>query len=110
MNALPRWFGEDRKRQNSRSRSQERRRAKERGGRPQAGSGSSWRARQDIKDDKELVQVKYTDKESFPLKGKELVQLFSDANLYGRSPSFEVEFQKHGIRATVTVERIHTRY
>ena len=62
------------------------------GGRRQAGSGSSWRAPQDIKTEDYLVQVKYTDRASFTLKRSEWDSLARDAARAGRDPIMVIEF------------------
>lgn len=100
----PAWWGGKaaRKRQNGRSRRQERKVARDLGGRVQAGSGSSWRARQDVKTDDEMVQVKYTDKDSFTLRAKEWEGIVADALKNGREPAMIVEFPHRHLRLRIT--------
>lgn len=105
---LPPWMGDKaaRRVRNARSGRQERLRASEIGGRVQAGSGSSWRAPQDVVSAEKLEQVKYTDKASFVLKSSELHKVMQDALDLGRSPQMLVDFTSHGLRAVITIERI----
>lgn len=104
MGNLPGWFDKNLEKQNTRSKAQERRIASQTGGRVQAGSGSSWRARQDVKTPGRLIQVKYTDKGSFSLTVKEIRQVQNDAALAGREAGFMVDFAQHGIRAVIHFE------
>lgn len=101
MTDLPNWFGNTRKRQNQRSKKQERNRAKETGGRVQAGSGSSWRAPQDNRTPERLEQIKFTDKSSFTINVKEWLALEADALRDGRDPVFVIDFDKYGVRLEV---------
>ena len=103
---LPHWFDKKLEKQNARSKAQERQIASLLGGRVQAGSGSSWRASQDVKSDEELAQVKYTDKGSFVLKVSEMREVAKDASLAGRMPCMIVDFAQHGVRATITFEEM----
>lgn len=66
---MPEWWGgkADKKHQNARSARQERKIAKETGGKVQPGSGSSPRARGDVKTAEELIEAKFTDRASFVL-------------------------------------------
>lgn len=101
---LPSWFdsGQDRTKQNRRSRAQERGVAKKVGGRVMPGSGSSWRARGDVKSSTHLIEVKYTDKASFPLKKATWQQIERDALKAGKEPALIIDIQ--GLRLVVTAE------
>lgn len=103
---VPAWFsdGQDRPAQNKRSRKQERERAKETGGKVQSGSGSSWRARGDVRTDEALEQLKYTDAASYSLKVSEWEQIERDALSQGREPTLIIEFARHGLR--LKIERL----
>jgi hypothetical protein len=107
---VPPWF-DRRKQQNRRSRTQEKRRAQEIGGRVQPGSGSSRRAPQDVRqklndqDEGRLEQIKYTDKDRITIKVDDLIRLYEDALLHGRDSTYLVDFDNHGIRIAITVER-----
>lgn len=103
---LPKWFENDKQTQNRRSRQQEKKLAKGSGGRVQAGSGSSWRAPQDIKTDEHLVQVKYTDKDSYPLKVLDLIQIATDAYRCGKTPVLIVDFPARRKRAVIHIQEI----
>lgn len=97
------WDGPPaKKRQNARSRAQERRVAKETGGRRQAGSGSSRRAPGDVKTDDELIEVKYTDKDSYRLTEAVWNKVRNDALTHGREPAMIVEFSQSGTRLRIT--------
>jgi hypothetical protein len=99
---LPEWFHKDRERQNTRSRKQERDYAKERQGKVQAGSGSSWRRPQDVQEADSLTQLKFTDKDSFTINVKEWKGIRADALRDGREGKIVIEFSKHGIRLAVS--------
>lgn len=103
---MPAWWesGQDRPRQNRRSRKQERERAKETGGKVQSGSGSSWRARGDVRTEEELEQLKYTDKLAYRLDVREWRAIESDARSQGREPVLIIEFSEHNLRLKVTRE------
>ena len=96
----------DKKKQNRRSQRQERKVAQDVGGRVQAGSGSSWRARGDVRTPDELLEVKYTDKASRSLKVSELKQIKHDALMAGKTPGMIVDFEQHGIRAIIYIEEL----
>lgn len=103
---LPKWMSSKAKlqRQNRRSRNQERQRASEVGGRERAGSGSSWRAPQDVITATHLEQLKYTDHAVAVIKASELNKLDADATNAGKLPRLVVEFKRHGIRLVCDVE------
>lgn len=99
---LPAWWSgkADKKKQNRRSARLERAHAERTGGRVQAGSGSSWRAPEDVVGpiDEEsgegfLDQHKYTDKLQFPIKRAEWDRLRRNALRAGRDPRLVIEFQ-----------------
>lgn len=102
--SLPSWFEKDREKQNARSQAQERKRAKETGGRVSAGSGSSWRSPQDNRTDEHMEQIKYTDRASYSLKMSEWEAIREDALRFGREPRLLIDFEKHGIRLLITEE------
>lgn len=106
MGDLPVWLDDDRRRRNTRSGAQERARAAEIGGRVQAGSGSSWRAPQDVHNATHMEQIKFTDQKSYSLTAKELRQLLEDALRAGKDPRMVIDFQKYGIRAIIEVETL----
>lgn len=108
MTDLPRWWDE-RKDRNRRSRRQEKRIAKESGSRVQAGSGSSWRAPQDIKGDEHLTQVKFTDRASYRLAAAELDAVLRDALQAGRDPRMILEFVSFGLRVTMDIEELDNK-
>jgi hypothetical protein len=92
--SMPKWFSDEgapRKERNRRSKKQETGRAKEIGGRATAGSGSSYRAPQDVFNRDFLEQLKFTDKESFTIKLAEWEQLEADARRAGREPRWVQE-------------------
>ena len=99
----PPWL-DSRKRNNARSRQQEASRANETGGRVSAGSGSSWRAPQDVRTADELEQIKFTDKKRFVLDADEMEKVYQDALRAGREPTMIVDFERHKKRAIITIE------
>lgn len=103
---LPAWFGEqgDKRRQNRRSRAQERKRAAETGGKVQRGSGTSWRARGDVRREEDLEQLKFTDAASYRVSVKEWQAIVADAQSQGREPVLIIDFEQHGLRLRVTQE------
>ena len=87
------WDGKPaKKRQNRRSGKMERRVAKDVGGRVQPGSGSSWRARGDVKSGTHMIEHKYTDKESYSVKKRTWFNLKAIANNCGKLPALVVHF------------------
>lgn len=106
--ALPSWWSPagERKDRNKRSARQEREHAKAHGGRVQRGSGSSWRAPQDVVLPERMDQLKFTDKQSFVIKVSELQQILRDAVNAGRDPALIVEFTTAGIRLTASIEEM----
>lgn len=103
---LPSWWNKEGQRQNRRSATQERKRAQQIGGRVQPGSGSSWRAPQDIRSDEFLEQVKYTDSRSSTITTTLWRRLREDANRAGLEPRYVMDFVKEGIRLVVTEEEL----
>lgn len=101
---MPRWLDREGQRQNRRSAAQERKRAKETGGRTQPGSGSSWRAPQDVVTDGVMESVKYTDKDQFVIRIIDVLSVEADSLRHGRDPRMVVEFSKHGKRIICNIE------
>lgn len=102
----PPWLSdaERKRRQNRQSAAQEARRATETGGRRQPGSGSSYRAPQDVKHEHYLEQTKYTDADSFSIKVDEWEQIKADAARSGREPLLFIEFRKRMLKLVITEE------
>lgn len=105
----PKWM-DSRRRNNKRSKKQERSRAKEIGGRAQPGSGSSSRAPQDVRQnlvngEGRLEQLKFTDKDRITIKAKTCLKELADAELHGREPGEVIEFSQYGIRLIINIER-----
>lgn len=98
---VPSWFEKDRERVNRNVRKQERDRAREIGGRPQAGSGCSWRAPGDVKGSEVLEELKQTSARSFTLKVADWYDIRRKALSQGREPRFIIEFGD-GTRLIVT--------
>lgn len=105
MSAVPAWWreGQDREKQNRRSRSQERNRAASNGGKLQPGSGSSWRARGDVRTEDDLEALKYTDALSYRLDVRDWRVIEADARSQGREPVLIIRFAEHNL--TLRVER-----
>ena len=101
----PAWWDPDqRKTRNQRSKTQELNRAKDTGGRVQAGSGSSWRAPQDVVTGEHLEELKFTGKSSYSIKTSMWVKLRSNAVRLGREPKLVIDFVEEGVRLIVTEE------
>jgi hypothetical protein len=77
-----------------RSKLQEKRIAKDIGGKVQAGSGSSWRAKGDVRKPLDLrVEAKFTTKDSYVLKHADLLKIQEEALLGGVEASvMQIEF------------------
>lgn len=101
---LPSWMSSksQKKRQNRRSAKHERDLARESGGRVTAGSGSSWRAPQDVSTDTHLIQHKYTDAASYRVSDTELSILEGDAARAGKEWALVINFERSGRRITIT--------
>lgn len=70
---------------------QEKRVAKLVGGTRNAGSGSGWRRRQDVRTDRFLWEMKYTGKKQITLKAQDLEQLRKHALMDDRTPVMHIE-------------------
>lgn len=105
MSDLPLWVNRKGQQQNATSRKQERNIAKERGGKVQPGSGSSWRAKEDVQTPDSLIQIKYRQK-SYSLTAEEGRMLMRNALQVGREPEMIIEFPASKLRAIVRFERI----
>jgi hypothetical protein len=77
-----------------RSKLQERRIAADVGGRVQAGSGSSWRAKSDVRDIGNLrIEAKFTSKDSYSLKLKDILKIREEALIGGLETwAMQIEF------------------
>jgi len=97
MSNMPAWWGEkqDKQRQNRRSARQERQVARSVGGKVQPGSGSSPRARGDVKSSEELIEVKYTDRDSFSIRKAVWTEHVRRARVQGREPVMVIKFDEH---------------
>lgn len=106
---LPAWLTDEGqrkarlRRQNARSAAQEASLASDLGGRVQGGSGSSWRARGDVRTDGEIVEAKYTDRDSYSLKVSTWKKIVKAAHATGREPVMVIEFSAHGLTLEVRV-------
>jgi hypothetical protein len=77
-----------------RSKLQERRISEDVGGRVQAGSGSSWRAKSDVRDIGKLrIEAKFTSKDTYALKLKDLLKIREEALIGGLETwAMQIEF------------------
>jgi hypothetical protein len=66
------------------------------GGSLNSGSGNGWLRKADVRTEKELFELKITDKKSYSLKDAELDKLTDQALIDGRIPVFMVEFKSTG--------------
>lgn len=106
--ALPKWWTgkQTLRNQNRSSATQERARAEEVGGRVQSGSGSSWRAPQDVVAPEYLEQLKETNGKGFTILRDECAGLLADALRSGREPRMVVDFRGKGpLRLIITIEK-----
>ena len=106
--AIPAWLHNDggRRERNRRSARQETDRAEQVSGRRQPGSGSSYRAPQDIRGTEHLEQIKFTDSARYTLSVYEWINLRADAYRSGREPRLVIDFPVYGIRLVVMEEPI----
>lgn len=103
--SLPKWFANEktqRQKQNDRSRKLEQKHARSVGGRPQAGSGSSWRAEGDVRSPGYLDEHKFTTKRSYTLKLDDWLQIRDQALRDGREPRFVIEFPDVDVKLYLT--------
>ena len=105
---VPEWMSPKaaKRAQNRSSARQEHRHAREAGGRVQAGSGSSWRARGDVVGDRYVDELKETHYESFSITKKIINTLLQAAGQRGREPRLIIDMHAVGVRAVVTFEDI----
>lgn len=89
--ALPKYFT-DGPGKHKKSKAQERRIAKELGGKTQRGSGSKDFHKGDIKSVELLVEAKRTDKDSLSVKKEWLIKIFQESVSYSRIPALSIEF------------------
>lgn len=109
---MPAWWGDaaDKRKQNRRSARQERERATKTGGHVQPGSGSSYRAPQDVitpldTDERGYVEsIKYTDSDGFRIDAREWAKLRADALRSGREPRLVIDFTKRQTRLVIIEE------
>lgn len=72
---------------------QERRVAKQVGGRVQPGSGNQWSAKGDVKTAEHLIECKTTDGKGYRLTVEVLRKIETEAAKAGRRPVLQVEFR-----------------
>lgn len=78
------------------SQRQERNLARNTNGTVNAGSGNQWLRKGDVRTEKELWELKITDKKSYALKDADLEKNSNQALVDGRIPIFLVEFKTTG--------------
>ena len=78
------------------SRKQEQMLAKNLDGTVNAGSGTQWLRKGDVRTDNELFELKITSAKSYSLKDAELEKTYNQALVDGRIPVFMVEFKSTG--------------
>lgn len=105
MSKRPPWWEESRRKQNNRdSKTQELRRARQVGGRVQAGSGSSWRAPNDVMTGDALEELKFTQKDSYRIRVVDWLRHRGNARRAGVEPTLIIDFPTHRIRLVVREE------
>jgi len=80
---------------------QERRVAKQRGVRPNSGSGSGWLHPNDVRDDEYLWEMKHTDGKSISIKAEDWEKVRRNAILSGRKPAMHLQI---GTRRLVVLD------
>lgn len=107
---LPKFFGDDESRRdvNRRSARQEKRHAERTGGKVQPGSGSSYRAPEDVRgpldgnDEGFLDQLKQYATGRITLTAAEWLKLRKNARQVGREPRMIIEFPEQEIALVIT--------
>lgn len=100
---LPKWITKDKSKKKSQK--QERRLAKKlKDGRVQAGSGSLWGAKGDVRTKIHLIELKRTDKLSISLKKEWLDKITKEALKDNRIPSLGIEI---GSKRYIIVEECY---
>lgn len=85
-----------------RSRLQEKSAAARLGGSVNSGSGNQWRRKNDVRTEKESVELKTTTKDSFTLKAADIDKMVKNALLDGaRMGWLEIEFANRGVQAVI---------
>jgi len=104
VGSLPSWLsGRGRLRaQNARSGAHERQLARQVGGRTQPGSGSSWRARGDVKNDELLIEHKYTGRANYLFDVRQWIKHVERAREQGRVPAMVIDFDEYKVSIVVT--------
>ena len=103
MSDLPPWLNQKRgkQKQNRRSKTYEEALALEEDGRRQPGSGSSPRHPNDVKNATNLIEHKYTDRDSFSVNAPYFLRLLKNARDVGREGFLVVDFERHGLRIKI---------
>ena len=91
--SLPKYFT-DGPGKMKKSQRQEKRLAKDLGGKTQKGSGSKDFHKGDVKSPELLVEAKRTDKDSLSVKKEWLVKIFNESVSYGKIPALSIEFDQ----------------
>lgn len=78
------------------SNKQEKRIAKDIGGKVQPASGARWGHRRDVKSDNYLIEAKTTSQDSYSLKDADLAFLKKQAYQAGKIPAYIIELSKYG--------------
>jgi hypothetical protein len=99
---MPKWFDRPRQDNNKRSQQQEKQWAAKTGGKVQPGSGSSYRAPQDVISEQYMDQLKFTGKDSFVIKIDEWDKLYMDALRHDKEPRLIISFDKHNLELVIT--------
>lgn len=99
MATFPSWWGKERQDRNFRSRKQEEKIARDQGGRPTPGSGSSWRspgdvtkAQTEVGEETFLTEAKFTDKKGYHLDARVIRNHWKKAHSLGKEPVMVIEF------------------
>lgn len=79
-----------------RSRLQEKRAAKDYGGKVTPGSGNQWMHKADVHTNDYIVECKSTVKKSYSIKEADFTKLYYQAIIENKIPLFEIEFSETG--------------
>jgi hypothetical protein len=86
------------------SRLQERKAARDYGGRTTPGSGNQWFKKGDVSTLNQLIECKTTTKDSYTLKYADLRKIWQEAILEDKCPLFEIYFSSYD-RAYVVLDK-----
>lgn len=84
-----------------RSKRQELRASRLYNGKLTPGSGNQWHTKGDVITDEEMIELKTTTKDIYPLDWRVLKEHLTNALLAGKMPVFEIEYAGNGVTVVV---------